>query len=272
MRFHIHRWKTVKDNRKCLYQTCRCGERRIKELYTGYTPIDWDWINTGEFKELIDLLPPRPPSPPAPPPKRLIKEGVGIVIEETKASRSSYMPAATNLKKTLIKEGVVEKGTFTLRSGKISNIYINKDKIYCNPELFKEVLEQLMLKIIFGVETKNFSVIVGPEKGGLVLASPLAFSLNKIFAFTEKKEFTARTTEQTIKLMTLRNAYLNAVRNKNILIVEDIITTGGTVSRTIDAVQKAGGNVVGVVCIWSRAGANKVGSVPIYAIIDEKID
>lgn len=170
------------------------------------------------------------------------------------------------LKKNLKDMGVIKEGTFILRSGKKSNFYIDKDLIYSNPELFKKIIDHLKCKIIFNVNTEKFDVIVGPEKGGLVLSAPIALEFNKIFAFTEKK------IRQEANSMVFRDVYAEIMKEKRILIVEDIMTTGGSVSKTINAVKKAKGYVVGIVCIWNRGNIDEINSVPVHSVIYEQID
>ena len=48
---HFHKWKTVKDTGKHIYQQCsKCGKRRIIAVFNGgYQPTDQLWIDTGEF-------------------------------------------------------------------------------------------------------------------------------------------------------------------------------------------------------------------------------
>ena len=73
-----------------------------------------------------------------------------------------------NFKEQLIHAGVMLKGDFILRSGKESSIYIEKDLIYCNKELLKRTIDEM----VFTIQSlnENFDVIVGPERGGLILS------------------------------------------------------------------------------------------------------
>lgn len=169
-----------------------------------------------------------------------------------------------NFKEQLIHAGVMLKGDFILRSGKESSIYIEKDLIYCNKELLKRTIDEM----VFTIQSlnENFDVIVGPERGGLILAVPLSLELNKTFAFTEKQEL------HNINFMVFRDVYIDVVKNKNILIVDDIITTGGSINRTMDAIKQAEGIIAGIVCIWNRGNISNVGNVPVHSIINEKVD
>lgn len=168
-----------------------------------------------------------------------------------------------DFKEQLVQSKVVLEGDFTLRSGKKSNKYIEKNLIYCNKDLFKRTIDE-MVSMIQPIIDK-FDVIVGPEKGGLILAAPIALELNKTFAFTEKHEIDSN------NFMVFRDAYLSAIRNKNILIVDDIMTTGGSINRTMDAVINAAGTVIGIVCIWNRGSVSNINDVPVRSIINELI-
>jgi len=167
-----------------------------------------------------------------------------------------------DVKKLLEQNGVVEKGNFTLKSGKTSKIYISKHKIFANFELFDPVLNYLTLTIMFGPKTENFDIIVGPADGGTILAAALAGTLKKDFAFAG----------EIGGGFYLAGEYRDRIKGRKVLIVDDIVTTGGTIKKVVSAVEAAGGEVVAAVCIWNRSGETELNGTTIYSTVLERID
>jgi len=165
------------------------------------------------------------------------------------------------VKKLLKKHGIIEKGDFTLKSGKNSKIYISKHKIFANFELFNAILSYLTLTIMFSMQTENFDVILGPADGGTILAAALSIPLEKDFAFTS--EFSGG--------FYLKSEYRNRIKNKRVLIIDDILTTGNTIKQTKAAIESAGGKVVGAVCIWNRSGEIRLDDMTVYSLVLERI-
>ena len=289
--FHIfHKWKTVVSDGRYLYQQCKkCPKRRIVRKYgiiCGYQPeppICEEWIETGIFKyppkpkgppppppprmhevrivreDVINKKSTRPPRAPLPPPCRLIREGHGPVP----VYDSTYATPPIFIEKELEAAGVIKKGNFKLRSGKTSTFYIDKDKIYGNDRLFKNIIDYMALEIIFKLSSSCFDVIVGPETGGIVLASPLAYKFGKKFAFAKKL---------SDNKMILRGSYVDVVKRKRVLIVDDILTTGGSIKRTMDAVAESKGQIAGVMCIWNRGDVRTINGVVVHSLVNKKID
>lgn len=151
---------------------------------------------------------------------------------------------------------VILTGHFLLRSKRHSNIYGQKDAIYRHPVLYKRTIDNL----IHLVEDHAFNAVTGPAVAGIALAAPIALHYDKVFTYPEKKDGE----------MVFRKVYQDALRGKMVLLVEDVITTGGSVMKTIDAVYRAGGGVVLVACIWNRTGWGC--EVPVLSIVDTKAE
>lgn len=164
------------------------------------------------------------------------------------------------MKDLLKKYGVIKTGHFKLSSGKHSNQYINKDAIYSNPMLFDKVLEKMWYKIS---EYENtFDIITGPAIAGAILAAPISIMFDKIFVYPEKVK------EKFSENMIFRRGYDKILKGKRVWIVEDIVTTGGSIEKTINAVEKCNGSVVGISVIWNR-GRRYVGGFPTFSLINE---
>lgn len=163
------------------------------------------------------------------------------------------------MKALFIKHNVIKKGHFKLTSGKHSNQYINKDAIYSNPILFNKVIMKMVRCLDPYINT--FDVITGPAIAGAVLAAPISVQLfNKIFVYPEKIN----------EEMIFRRGYDKILKDKRVWLVEDIITTGSSVEKTIRTIKDCGGKVVGISAIWNR-GFYGVDGIPLLSLINELI-
>jgi len=158
-----------------------------------------------------------------------------------------------------VKAGVVLEGHFLLTSGRHSNIYINKDAIYSQPSLFYQVVSLMSNEL----QPVDYDVITGPAIAGAVLAAPISLEVGGVFVYPEKAVVSQ--TDETVGfalnakglpkgIMVFRRGYDKLIPDKKVVIIEDVITTGGSVQQTIDAVHNLGGEVVEVFAIWNRTG------------------
>jgi orotate phosphoribosyltransferase len=148
-------------------------------------------------------------------------------------------------------------GHFLLSSGRHSGQYINKDAIYCIPGLFSWLVRKFASILDNDFESTGYTIITGPAIAGTVLAAPIAIKLNKIFVYPEKgvrSEFKEYPIGQIVKsnVMEFRRGYNKIIEGEKVVIVEDIITTGASVQKTIDAIKHCGGECVGILSIWNR--------------------
>jgi len=203
-----------------------------------------------------------------------------IVSNQNKIKRSIMLETVYNLYK---EHGVVLEGHFGLSSGRHSDRYINKDVIYCNPELLEETVNSIIDVVSTNVDPLGIDIVTGPAIAGAVLAIPTAMKMWKQFVYPEKKyeiEYEdymdhgePHTREKIIsnKIMEFRRGYDKILKGKRVLLVEDIITTGGSVKRTTDAIRLCGGTVVVVCAIWNRSGW-QLDDCENLALIDTKVD
>ena len=137
--------------------------------------------------------------------------------------------------------GVIEEGHFVLRSGKHSNQYIRKDKIFEIPFEYWEIIENLArLAEPYGPE-----VIAGPQSGGAKLARSLAKEMNIDYVELEKGK-------EDYEFWVLAGDS-ETIFNKVVVVVDDVLTTGGSVRGSIKAVQKAGGKAAAALGIIDRS-------------------
>jgi len=162
-----------------------------------------------------------------------------------------------DLAKYFRKRGVILEGHFKLTSGRHSNKYVNKDAAFSDSLLFGEIYHQL-INASFDF---TCDVMTGPAIAGAVLAAPIALFTRKTFVYPEKINGE----------MVFRRGYDKVIEGQKVLIIEDIITTGSSVIKTIKAIEECGGFPAGVVAIWNRSGwTSEV--CPTMSLIEESVE
>lgn len=162
---------------------------------------------------------------------------------------------------------IVTDSHFVYNSGRHSSVYINKDALYVHTRIISALCERMAQPY----NPDEIDVVVGPVLGGIVLSQWVAHALN---AQRDSGETLAVYAEKDgmgdEQRFAFHRGYDRYLPNKNILIVEDILTTGGSVRRVVNAVRQQGGNVVGVSALCNRGNvqADAVGAVPIHTLID----
>ncbi len=139
------------------------------------------------------------------------------------------------------------EGHFLLSSGNHSKYYLQSAKVLENPktaELLAKELANMINKAGVKVDT-----VCSPALGGILAGFELARALEARFIFTERVE----------KVMTLRRGF-EVKKDENILICEDIITTGGSALESAKAVEELGANIVGFAALANRGFCKREGS------------
>lgn len=156
------------------------------------------------------------------------------------------------------------EGHFIGVSGRHLPVYINKDAWLLHTGLVSKVCE----RIAELNKDKNIEVVVGPAVGAVVLSQWTAYHLSQMTGRDVLSVFTEKTPEGG---QVLKRNYDRVVKGKRILAVEDTVTTGGSVKKTIDAIQAAGGNIIQLSLIVNRDPANVTEAtfgVPVNALAE----
>ena len=160
--------------------------------------------------------------------------------------------------KILERVGALLHGHFVGASGRHLDTYINKDALYPNTKEVSKVGRLIAQKN----KNLNIDVIVAPALGGIILSQWTAYHLSKL---KKKKILGIYTEKDKDDNQVLRRGYDKLVKGKNILIVEDITTTGGSVKKVIESVRMAGGKVKRASVMVNRDSKN-VNSTTIGAL------
>lgn len=150
--------------------------------------------------------------------------------------------------------GAFREGHFVLASGKHSPRYLEKFQVLQWPR----ETERLCAAIAEEAEAFRPATVAGPTTGGIILAHEVARQLGLRAVYAERDESTGsgRTFRRGFQLAT----------GERVLVVDDIMTTGGSVQETIDAVNRAGAEVVGAAVLVDRSGGGARLGVPLHAL------
>jgi orotate phosphoribosyltransferase len=140
-------------------------------------------------------------------------------------------------------------GAFTLRSGQVSTEYFDKYRFEGDPVLLQQIAARMVELVPAGGE-----VLAGLELGGVPLATAMSLQTGLPAVFVRKK---------AKEYGTCQAVEGGDVRGRRVVLVEDVITTGGAVVDAARLMREAGADIVAVVCaIWRGEGAPAIPGLP----------
>lgn len=145
--------------------------------------------------------------------------------------------ASFDLHRALAERGAILDGHFRLSSGRHSNQFVQKFRILEDPEMLEPVGRTLADRF----RSLKPTVVAGAAVGAILLAYEVARQLGVKAIFVEKENGTP----------TLRRGFTLSPRDR-VLVVEDVVTTGLSVTETIDVVRRHGAAIVGLGVIVAR--------------------
>jgi len=151
------------------------------------------------------------------------------------------------------KTGAFLTGHFKLTSGRHSDHYMQAAQLLMYPQYTEKLAEHLATPF----KDKGVEVVIGPAMGGILVSYEVARQLGVPSLFAEREN----------GKMTLRRNF-KIEPGQKVLVVEDVITTGGSVEEVIDLVRFHGGEVVGVGVLVNRSGGKAHFDVPLQSVLD----
>jgi orotate phosphoribosyltransferase len=169
-----------------------------------------------------------------------------------------------------IHDGNPKRPHALLSSGKHSSGFFNSRLVIPDQDLMGEAAWNLVhLFHHFGGDLSKVQGVVGPQTGATKLAELIS---RQIFAYTGESCFWASPAKMEVdgkKSMVFSDEELALLPGKSILLCEDVITTGGSVDLTAEAVERAGGMVLPfVLALVNRSGLVEVSGRKIVSLID----
>jgi len=152
--------------------------------------------------------------------------------------------------------GALLEGHFQLSSGLHSTVYLQ-----CALVLqFPDKAESFGRAIAEQYQEQGIQLVASPAIGGIVIGHEVARALGARFVWTERDAGE----------MTLRRGF-SVSQGEKTLVVEDVITTGGSTRETIEALKQAGADVVGAASIIDRSGGSADVGVPRTSLASLKV-
>lgn len=143
----------------------------------------------------------------------------------------------TEIMQVLEGKGAVLHGHFVLSSGRHSDLFVQKFRVLEHPRLAQRFGESIAEKFPDG-----FDLVAAPAVGAVVLGFTAALAGGARMIFAERAE----------GAMAFRRGF-EVGPHERVLVVEDVITTGGSAREVVDLVRDAGGTVVGVGALIDRS-------------------
>ncbi len=138
------------------------------------------------------------------------------------------------------------QGHFKLTSGKHSEWYFEKIRLIEKPAALEKIVDLLAAKI--RREVPDFDYVVSPAYGAIAIGFLAALKLGKKFAFTQRAD----------EKMTIRSGF-SGLGGSRAIIVEDILTTGGSIQEVLACLSEHQVAVAGIYVLVDRSG----GAVPV---------
>lgn len=154
-------------------------------------------------------------------------------------------------------------GEFLLRSGKISNEYFDKYQFESNPFILEEVARHLAQIVDF-----DFDYLAPLEMGGIPIAASLSIQIRKPMIFVRKK---------AKEYGTQKFAEGPSIKGKKLLIVEDVVTSGGQIIISANQLRDEGAIIDKAICVIDRESGGRealqkesIELIPLFTMTDLK--
>jgi orotate phosphoribosyltransferase len=157
--------------------------------------------------------------------------------------------------------GALKEGHFLLASGRHSGQYVEKFDLLRQPRATERACRDLITKL---GQLAEVDLVVGPTTGGILLAFEIARQLDLPAAYAE------RAGEGQNARAIRRGTWIEP--GTNVLVVDDILTTGGSIRETLAALDEWKAEVRAVAVLVDRSGGNVDFGVPLVGLTTMTIE
>ncbi len=173
------------------------------------------------------------------------------------------------------KTGAKLEGHFQLASGLHGSMFVDAWRLYANPSDSYRVCQLLTHVIRQQQLGGRVEIVIGPERGAIWIAkdvarfyAPVASNITR--AMIAEKDRACPNEHHTF---VIHPRWQKELRGKRVVIVEDVMTSGGSVESVANLVRKYGGDPILAACIWNRGGvtAKQLNVPQLVALVDDLI-
>ena len=165
-------------------------------------------------------------------------------------------PQAESILELFRSTGAYLQGHFRLTSGLHSSEYLQCALVLRHPAA-AEKLGRLLADQVRAMVSESIDLVVSPALGGLIIGHEVARALGTPFLFTERDAATRK--------MALRRGF-TVTPGQTAVVVEDVITTGGSTVDVIEVLKEAGAKVLAAASIIDRSGGHADVGTPRVAL------
>ena len=151
--------------------------------------------------------------------------------------------------------GALKTGHFVLASGRHSDQYVEKFDLLRQPRATAEACSALIEQVD---STEAIELVVGPTTGGILMAFEIARQLGIPAAYAERAE--EGSSERTFK----RGTWIDP--GTRCLVVDDILTTGGSINATLAALEQARAKVEAIAVLVDRSNGTATFDAPLLSL------
>ena len=154
--------------------------------------------------------------------------------------------------------GAFRSGHFVFVSGLHADTYVNKNAMYP----YTHTMSKLCRGIAEMFKGQGTEAVVGPATGGIILSQWVAYHLSEM----DGREVYSTYADKDGERFVIKRGYDTLMKGKKTLVVEDLVTTGGSLKKVVEAARGVGADVVAAVAICNRGEVTKaaVGNPPVF--------
>lgn len=153
-------------------------------------------------------------------------------------------------------------------SGKHGSAYINKDAVYPHTVETSRLCEAIAEHF----KDADVQTVIAPAIGAVILSQWVAYHLTQRKGQAVAGVYAEKGEADTF---TIKRGYDQFVTGRNVLVVEDVLNTGGSARKVVDAVRAINGNVLAIAALCNRGGVtpHNLGNVPeLFALTNVQMD
>lgn len=150
----------------------------------------------------------------------------------------------------------IKKGHFVYSSGRHGTVFVDAESLFRDSKVISGLCQQIAQRF----RNSSVNLVTGPANNGVVVASWVADHLSRLCSRRVALVPTFKTLDNGFSV---RPTFRHKIFNQRVLVVEDVLTTGGSAQRVIEVVRALGGNVVGFGALYNRGGEISRGAVDV---------